>query len=226
MQHDQFQDLLDTLVKRSAVGQEVLGEMLARTSLRAPAETSRVELSAGNPTAHRTADQRIIPQGTISKAVKALMDVGLLEDGETLLRSPDGRTLSPLRFGSGYAVAGVKVVLSDEQPRQVTTALLGLDNSRVLGTAQDAADSWDQAIELIHQHVVSLKAACDQMCADAQFDDDGVVDGEDVGVRKGPAGGVPAGLWCAWWRLGGQSAVTSAAAVRALDSSTMALRLA
>jgi hypothetical protein len=42
MLHDQFQDLLDTLVKRSGVGQEVLGDVLARTSLRAPEETSRV----------------------------------------------------------------------------------------------------------------------------------------------------------------------------------------
>ena len=64
------------------------------------------------------------------------------------------------------------------------------------------------------------------VCADVQRDDGGVVGGEDAGVGKGPAGGVPAGPWCAWWRRGGQSAVTSAAAVRALDSSTMALRLA
>ena len=64
------------------------------------------------------------------------------------------------------------------------------------------------------------------VCADVQFDDGGVVDGEDVGAGKGPAGGVPAGPWCACWRSGGQSAVTSAAAARALDSSTMALRSA
>ena len=44
-QHDQFQELLDTLVKHSGVGQEVLGEVMARTSLRAPEETSRVEIS-------------------------------------------------------------------------------------------------------------------------------------------------------------------------------------
>ena len=65
-----------------------------------------------------------------------------------------------------------------------------------------------------------------QVSTDAQVDDGGVIDGEDAGAGKGPAGGVPAGLWCSWWRPGGQSAVTSAAAVRALDSSTMALRLA
>ena len=125
MQHEQFQDLLDTLVKRSGVGQEVLGEVLARTSLRAPAETSRVEISAGNPAARRAADQRAIPQGTVSKAVKALMDEHLLEDGEKLLRNQDGRTLSPLRFGSLYAIAGVKVVQSRERPTRVTTALVG-----------------------------------------------------------------------------------------------------
>ena len=49
MNHEQFQDMLDELVAQSGVGQEVLGDALARTSLRAPEETSRVEISAGNP---------------------------------------------------------------------------------------------------------------------------------------------------------------------------------
>jgi predicted NBD/HSP70 family sugar kinase len=162
MNHDQFQDMLDELVGQSGVGQEVLGDVLARTSLRAPQETSRVEIAAGNPTARRPVDQRAIPQGTVSKAVKALKDKGLLEDGEKLLWSPDGRTLSPLRLGRRYAMAGAKVVQAGQQPRRVTTALFGLDSSRVLSTAHDAADSWDQAADLIHQHVTSLKHASDQ----------------------------------------------------------------
>jgi predicted NBD/HSP70 family sugar kinase len=162
MNHEQFQDMLDELVGQSGVGQEVFGDVLARTSLRAPEETSRVEISAANPRARRPVDQRPIPQGTVSKAVKALKEQGLLEDGEKLLWSPDGRTLSPLRLGSLYAMAGVKVVAASEQPREVTTALLGLDSSRVLNTAHDTADSWDQAADLIHQHVTSLKNACDQ----------------------------------------------------------------
>ena len=137
--HEQFQTMLDELVVQAAVGQEVLGEVLARASLRAPAETSRVELSEGNPTARRAVDQRAIPQGTVSKAVKALKDKGLLEDGEKLLWSRDRRTLAPLRLGSLYAIAGVKVVRSSEQPRRVTTALLGLDLSRVLGTTRGTA---------------------------------------------------------------------------------------
>jgi predicted NBD/HSP70 family sugar kinase len=162
MQHEQFQDLLDTLVKRSGVGQEVLGEVLARTSLRAPAETSRVEISEGNPTARRPVDQRAIPQGTVSKAVKALMDEDLLEDGEKLLRNREGRTLSPLRLGSLYAIAGVKVVQLSGQPRRVTTALIGLDGSRVLGSSHDMADGWDEVAELIHRQVTSLKNSCDE----------------------------------------------------------------
>jgi hypothetical protein len=64
------------------------------------------------------------------------------------------------------------------------------------------------------------------LCTDVQRDDGGVVGSDDVGVWKGPAGCVPAGPWCSWWRLGGQSAVTSVAAARALVSSTMALRVA
>ena len=163
MNHEQFQAMLDKLAE-AGVGQEVLGEILARVSLKAPEETSRIAIAAANPTARRPVDQRDIPQGTVSKAVKALMDEGLLEDGERLLKSPDGRPLLSIRLGSSYAIAGVKITQSGEKPRQVTTALLGLDASRPpLGTPQhDRADSWDQAAELIHRHVASLKHACDQ----------------------------------------------------------------
>jgi len=160
--HEQFQTMLDELVAQSGVGQEVLGEVLARTSLRAPAETSRVEISEGNPAARRAIDQRRIPQGTVSKAVRALKEKGLLEDGEQLLWSPDRRTRAPLRLGSLYVIAGVKVARSSEHPRQVTTALLGLDGSRVLGTTHGTATCWEQVAELIHQHVTSLKNAADQ----------------------------------------------------------------
>jgi hypothetical protein len=49
MNHEPFQDLLDDLVAQSGVGQEVLGDVLARTSLRAPQETSRVEIATSVP---------------------------------------------------------------------------------------------------------------------------------------------------------------------------------
>jgi predicted NBD/HSP70 family sugar kinase len=163
MEHEQFQELLDALVKHSGsgVGQEVLGEVLARTSLLAPDDTSRVEISDGNPTARRAVDRHKIPQGTVSKAVKALMEEGLLETGEQLRWKGD-RPVAPLRFGSKYAIAGVKVIRSNGRPSQVTTQLVGLNTTRVLGTAHDAADNWDQVAELIYRHVTSLKELRDQ----------------------------------------------------------------
>jgi predicted NBD/HSP70 family sugar kinase len=162
MNHEHFQDMLDRLVGRSGIGQEVLGEVLARVSLKAPEETSRVEISASNPAAHRAVDQRAIPQGTVSKAVKALKDEDLLEDGEKLLLSPDGRPLVPLRLGRRYAIAGVEVVQSSGQPAQITTALLGLDGSQVLETTHEAVDSLDQVAGVIHRHVASLKRTRDR----------------------------------------------------------------
>ena len=162
MNHEQFQDMLDKLAD-AGVGQEVLGEVLARVSLEAPEETSRIAIAAENPAARRAVDQRAIPQGTVSKAVKALMDEGLLEAGERALSSSDGRPLLPIRLGSSYAIAGVKITQSAERPRQVTTALLGLDGNREpFGIVHDRADHWDHATELIHRHVASLKRACDQ----------------------------------------------------------------
>ena len=95
MNHEQFQDMLDKLGQEEGsessnvgVGQEVLGEVLARVSLKAPEETSRIAIAAGNPAARRAVDQRAIPQGTVSKAVKALIDEGLLEAGEERLVQP------------------------------------------------------------------------------------------------------------------------------------------
>jgi hypothetical protein len=131
-------------------------------SLQAPEETSRSAIAAGNPTARRPVDQREITQGTVSKAVKALKEEGLLADGEKSLLSPDGRPLAPIRLGSRYAIAGVKVTQSDGQPRQVTTVLVGLDGTRILKPARDRVDRWDQAAELIHRHVASLKSAGDR----------------------------------------------------------------
>ena len=62
------------------------------------------------------------------------------------------------------------------------------------------------------------------VCPVIQDEDVAVIGGEDGWVRAGPAGWVLAGPWCAWWRGGGQSVVTSVMAVRALCSSTMDLR--
>ncbi|MFI6779282.1 ROK family protein [Nocardia sp. NPDC050412] len=167
--HEQFQSLLDKLVEvqRSAVGQEVFGELLARTSLRAPNETSRVDLAAPNPTARRPVDQRAIPQGTVSKAVKALLQVGLLDDGVNLLRNKEGRVLSPLRLGQGFVIAGVHVEQRQWRPTEITVALVGLDTSHeftarprceVLGHGHD---EWEEVAEVVYRAITELKRGVD-----------------------------------------------------------------
>ena len=70
-------------------------------------------------------------------------------------------------------------------------------------------------------HVIEL---IDQLFPVVQDDDVGVVAGDDVADAGRPRRGRPAGPWCACWRRGGQSDVTSATAAWALSWSTMALR--
>ena len=91
------------------------------------------------------------------------------------------------------------------------------------GPPQDAATHPDhprtvKAPEIRLDQIVGL------LFPVAQDDDVAVIGGEDVGTADGPAGGVLAGPWCACWRGGGQSVVTSVTAARALCSSTMDLR--
>ena len=64
----------------------------------------------------------------------------------------------------------------------------------------------------------------DMMLPVTQDEDEGVIAVEDGAVFEGPAGWVPAGPWCACWRRGVQSDVTSVMAMRALAWLTMALR--
>ena len=117
MQHDQFQDMLDELVKQSGVGQEVLGDVLARTSLQAPKETSRVEISAGNPTARRPSRPAGHPPGHRQQGREGTEGPGA--SWKTARNSGGPRTAAPLRrfaLGSRYAMAGVKVMQAGSSP--------------------------------------------------------------------------------------------------------------
>lgn len=159
--HEQFEERLVRLIEDSGVGQEVLGEVLARVSLRAPEETSRVEIAAGNPAARRPVDQRGIPQGTVSKAVKALMAESLLEEGERYLKSPDGRVVAPVRLGRGLAIAGVSLIQRAGAPYTVTTALLGLDGTTLLGPdyatiTKTGPHAWASAPKVIYEQISRL----------------------------------------------------------------------
>lgn len=170
--HQGFQDLLDRLISDSGVSQEVVGTVLARTSLMAPAETTRVDIAEGNRAARRLVDQRDIPQATVSKAVKALREEGLLEDGKTFILSKENRPLMPLRLGRGLAIAGVHVAQKDKKPTAVTTILVGLDSSfehtkALNGNVPDSGDDgWSHAADLVLRQVVDLKEVLDKQRAD------------------------------------------------------------
>ena len=160
--HQEFQDRLDRLVSESKVAQEVIGEILARTARLAPDETTRMHLGQADPLAGRPGDRRLIPQPTVSRAVKSLMSEGLLEVGKSTITGGDGRRLQPVRLGRRFVIAGVDVELrGKEAPTHVTTALVGLDSTRVLADRRDevpdkASDRWESAAQLICKQVTGL----------------------------------------------------------------------
>lgn len=162
--HEQFQTLLSELVKHSSgVGPEVLGEVLARISSRAPAETSRLQIAAGNPTARRSVDQRPIPQGTVSKAVKALTEVGLLTRGRSPLVSEDGRPLLSLRLGDDFGIAGVVIDSLAGVPVAVSTVLVGLDGVPMTNELRQllspgTTNAWEHAAAVAYRQVTALHA--------------------------------------------------------------------
>lgn len=171
MGHRAFQAQLDVLVEQSKVAQEVFGAVMARASLRAPDEISRSDMEEGDQAAGRWLDQRRLPQATVSKAVKALVAAGLLENGETLLLSKkDGRPLSPLRLGRQVVIAGVHVAQRGWEPTTVTSALVGLDTSRVLAHRTDTVENvegneWRTVATLVHSQVCALKRDLDESLA-------------------------------------------------------------
>jgi predicted NBD/HSP70 family sugar kinase len=156
--HQKFQDRLNRLVTESKVGQEVFGEILARAARQAPDDTTRVHIGEADPSARRSVDQRQIPQATVSKAVTALLRVGLLEEGKNPIRSVDGRPLSSLRLGRRFVIAGVDIQLCKRTPKYVTTALIGLDSTRVLTNRRDEVpdkgpDRWESAAQLVRRQL-------------------------------------------------------------------------
>jgi predicted NBD/HSP70 family sugar kinase len=164
--HEQFEALLNRIAEGSSVGDEFLADVLARVIVKAPLETSRVEIAAGIPGGGGPAHERKIPQGTVSKAVKALMDEGLLDRGKTGLLNEDGRPVASLQLGTGVCMAGAKVTLLRGVPAAVTTALTRLDG-KVLSSSMKSlpgspADRWQLVAGLIHREVVRLKKRQDE----------------------------------------------------------------
>jgi len=187
--HKQFQDRLNRLVTASKVGQEVFGEVLARTAREAPDDTTRQRIGEANPEARRPLDRRQISQATVSKAVKALLQEGLLDEtrsSSSPIRNEDGRRpLSALRLGRRFVVAGVDVQLKKKAPKYVTTALIGLDSTRVLRAdraevvSNKGGDRWEDAAQLVCSQVEALLGELNEA---RQLVDDRATDFEIFGI--------------------------------------------
>lgn len=171
--HDQFQERLNELVEASKknnstkdIGHEALGQVLARVFRAAPDETTRLEISEGWPESRRLVDQGRIPQGTVSKAVTALISAKLLTEEQRKVAG--GRWTGFLKLGPGLVTAGCHVVQHRDVPVAVTTALFDIGNGRILNERTDAlweqpADKcepfsdderlWRQVAETVHEQV-------------------------------------------------------------------------
>ncbi|MDQ1743905.1 MAG: hypothetical protein QOE23_2244, partial [Pseudonocardiales bacterium] len=164
--HEAFEFLLNRLAPSSQVGSDVLGEVLARVSEKAPHEVSRKEIALAKSRPNRP-PAREIPQGTVSKAVKALLHEGLIEDGDTVLWSQEGRVLAPLRLGRRYVIAGVEITLHDGQPVTITTVLTGLDGTLLLAKVArlDPDETrWHALAGLVYDEVASLQRDYERQC--------------------------------------------------------------
>jgi predicted NBD/HSP70 family sugar kinase len=169
--HERFEMFLADLGKDSnggpAIGREVLGEVLARVAFKAPEEISRVEIADRQE--RRSVDRMTLTPGTVSKAVKVLLEKGLLEVGSSALLRSTGRPVLPLRLGSSWTIAGVKVTHRGSEPVAVIAILAALDGT-VLKTRSpvklpkpksQAEDSWPRIAEIMEDEIRAVKAEDD-----------------------------------------------------------------
>ena len=163
--HGWFDDLFEapTESRLPIIGREILGEVLARVSLTAPADTSRVEIA--DDQGRRSADRMVLSPGTVSKAVKVLLDRQLLEVGTTHLQSATGRAVAPLRLGSNWIVVGVKLEHYDLEPVSITTVLINLNGNvlrqrkpkRLPRAKAPDENVWPQIAEAMAREILATK---------------------------------------------------------------------
>ncbi|WP_143230345.1 ROK family protein [Actinosynnema sp. ALI-1.44] len=167
--HQQFDRLLAALESddadgRPAIGREVLGEVLARVVFKAPEEISRAEIA--DPEERRPVDRMTLTPGTVSKAVKVLIERNLLEIGTSSLQRATGRPVLPLRLSSGWTVAGVKVTHHNTRPVAVATVLTALDGTVLRkrepvplpSPSSPTDDVWPQIARIAKDEIDSIKA--------------------------------------------------------------------
>lgn len=154
MVHEEFDEALTELVDTAGVGQEVIGEVLARTLLRSPEPATRADIAKGDEHASRPAERRAIPAGTLSKAITALSGYGLLE--ERGVKTEGGRWLGQVCLGSTRVIAGVHVHRRKAELTEVTTALLHLDGRPVAPAVTQKVRNWKRLPQIVLDQIDGL----------------------------------------------------------------------
>ncbi|HEY1214197.1 MAG TPA: hypothetical protein VGE93_11250, partial [Bryobacteraceae bacterium] len=146
--------------KDYGVSADVLAKVLVRVMVMAPRDVPRADIAKGTMLARKTQ----INPAIVSKAVGALIDMGMLE--EDSLRPDDqraGRPVKPLRLGGEkWGLAGVTVIHDNHRPVALTGLISGLraDLDRdvlVEDTVELSSGSFFDLADDIHKFLKGLQ---------------------------------------------------------------------
>jgi predicted NBD/HSP70 family sugar kinase len=117
-----FDEVLDpALLKKSGVGPGTVAEVFARIMMAAPDALPQVDIATG------TALPGVaeLPQGSVSRAAKLLLDLRLLVQKERLIVRP-GRPIIPLELSPHWGLIGVRIRSRGGRPAEVAGVLAPL----------------------------------------------------------------------------------------------------
>lgn len=131
--HDTYDLLLDSLVSKAGVSRDVLASVLVRSMVVSPNDFVRADIAKGDMLSRPSP----LNAGAVSKAVKALIEEGLLTQDPSRADYDQraGRPIKPLRLGSDkWGLMGIKVIHKDNRPTALTGIItkLRMDLSDVL----------------------------------------------------------------------------------------------
>jgi ROK family len=122
-----FDEVLDPeKLKKFGVGPGTVAEVFARIVMAAPDGVPQVDIASGI-TQPGLAE---LPQGSVSRASKLLLDLKLLAQKERLVIRP-GRPIIPLELGPDWGLIGVRVRTHGGRPTEVAGVVAPLDGTGI-----------------------------------------------------------------------------------------------
>jgi hypothetical protein len=165
-----FDRWLDELTDGSRVSRELAGDVLGRVA-HARAPIARVDLATGVGLA-----PRLVPlsEGSVSRAVKNLLDLNLLEEEDPVVERP-GRPLKKLKLtGQHWRSIGVHVHTRHGHATALTGVMTSLDGAALMSccsniNAAHGLDDPDEFVEAVGELVTRLKNTTDAQDGQARI---------------------------------------------------------